>query len=67
MLSCAPAFGPAVAELGLGLALASTRQIARTDRMFRSGEPNWSHTSFATEIGDTFTLYGKQVGLIDTP
>jgi phosphoglycerate dehydrogenase-like enzyme len=64
VLSCAPAFGPAVAELGLGLALASTRQIARTDRTFRSGEPNWSHTSFATEIGDTFTLYGKQIGFI---
>jgi phosphoglycerate dehydrogenase-like enzyme len=64
VLSCAPAFGPAVAELGLGLALASTRQIARTDRAFRSGEPSWSHTSFATEIGDTFTLYGKQIGMI---
>ncbi len=64
VLSCAPAFGPAVAELGLGLALASTRQIARTDRAFRSGEPNWSHTSFATEIGEPFTLYGKQIGMI---
>jgi phosphoglycerate dehydrogenase-like enzyme len=64
VLSCAPAFGPAVAELGLGLALASTRQIAWTDRAFRTGEPNWSHTSFATEIGETFTLYGKQIGMI---
>jgi len=64
VLSCAPAFGAAVAELGLGLALASTRQIAWTDRGFRGGEPNWSHTSFATEIGDTFTLYGKQIGMI---
>lgn len=64
VLSCAPAFGPAVAELGLGLALASTRQIGWTDRAFRTGEPNWSHTDFATEVGDTFTLYGKQVGLI---
>jgi phosphoglycerate dehydrogenase-like enzyme len=64
VLGSAPAFGPAVAEHGLGLALASTRQIAWTDRAFRTGEPNWSHTSFATEIGDTFTLYGKQVGMI---
>jgi phosphoglycerate dehydrogenase-like enzyme len=64
VLGCAPAFGPAVAEHGLGLALASTRQIAWTDRAFRTGQPNWSHTSFATEIGDTFTLYGKQVGMI---
>jgi phosphoglycerate dehydrogenase-like enzyme len=64
VLSCAPAMGPSVAEFGLGLALASTRQIARTDRTFRGGEPNWSHTSFATEIGDTFTLYEKQIGFI---
>ncbi len=64
VLGCAPAFGPAVAELGLGLALACSRQIAWTDRAFRTGEPNWSHTAFETEIGDTFTLYGKQVGMI---
>ena len=64
VLSCAPAFGPAVAEMGLGLALACARQIAWTDGAFRSGEPNWSHTNFPTEIGDTFTLYGKQVGFI---
>ena len=64
VLSCAPAFGPAVAELGLGLALASARQIAWTDRAFRHGEPCWSHTEFGTEIGEPFTLYGKQIGLI---
>jgi len=64
VLGCAPAFGPAVAEHGLGLTLASTRQIAWTDRAFRTGEPNWSHTSFATDIGDTFALYGKQIGMI---
>jgi phosphoglycerate dehydrogenase-like enzyme len=64
VLSCAPAFGPAVAEMGLGLALACTRQIAWTDRAFRRDEPNWSHTSFETEVGEPFTLYGKQVGFI---
>jgi phosphoglycerate dehydrogenase-like enzyme len=64
VLSCAPAFGPAVAEMGLGLALACARQIAWTDTAFRYSEPNWSHTRFRTEIGDTFTLYGKQVGFI---
>jgi phosphoglycerate dehydrogenase-like enzyme len=64
VLSCAPAFGPAVAEMGLGLALACARQIAWTDTAFRYGEPNWSHTRFPTAIGDTFTLYGKQVGFI---
>jgi phosphoglycerate dehydrogenase-like enzyme len=64
VLSCAPAFGPAVAEMGLALALACCRQVAWTDGAFRGGEPNWSHTHFETEIGDTFTLYGKQAGFI---
>jgi phosphoglycerate dehydrogenase-like enzyme len=64
VLSCAPAFGPAVAEMGLGLALACTRQIAWTDRAFRKDEPNWSHASFDTEIGQPFTLYGKSIGMI---
>jgi phosphoglycerate dehydrogenase-like enzyme len=50
--------------MGLGLALACTRQIAWTDRRFRTGEPHWSHVDWATELGDPFTLYGKQVGLI---
>ena len=64
VLSCAPAFAPAVAEMGLGLALACTRQIAWTDQAFRTGEPHWSHTAFETELGTPFTLYGKQVGFI---
>jgi phosphoglycerate dehydrogenase-like enzyme len=64
VLSCAPAFGPAVAEMGLGLALACARQIAWTDQAFRKDDPNWSHNSFETELGNPFTLYGKQVGFI---
>lgn len=64
VLSCAPAFGPAVAEMALGLALACSRQIAWTDRAFRASLPQWSHTSFETELGVPFTLYGKQVGMI---
>jgi phosphoglycerate dehydrogenase-like enzyme len=64
VLSCAPAFGPAVAEMALGLSLAAARQIAFTDSRFRSGEPQWSHTEFDTDIGTPFTLYGKQVGFI---
>jgi len=64
VLSCAPAFGPAVAEMGLALALACSRQVAWTDSAFRSDEPNWSHTSFDTETGHPFTLYGKQAGFI---
>ncbi len=64
VLSCAPAFGPIVAEMGLGLALAAIRQIAWTDEAFRRDDPNWSHTSFGTEIGEPFTLYDKPVGFI---
>jgi len=64
VLSCAPAFGPAVAELALGLALAASRQIAWTDRRFRSGDEHWSHTEFTTGIGEPFTHYGKRVGFI---
>ena len=64
VLSCAPAFGPAVAEMGLGLALACARQIAWTAQAFRTGNPNRSHNEFDTAIGTPFTLYGKQVGFI---
>jgi phosphoglycerate dehydrogenase-like enzyme len=64
VLSCAPAFGPIVAEMGLGLALAAARQIPWTDEAFRRDDPNWSHTSFGTEIGEPFTLYDKPVGFI---
>ena len=64
VLSCAPAFAPAVAEMGLGLALACTRQIAWTDQAFRTSVPHWSHTAFETELGTPFTLYRKQVGFI---
>ncbi|HET6387543.1 MAG TPA: NAD(P)-dependent oxidoreductase [Armatimonadota bacterium] len=60
VLSCAPAFGPAVAELGLGLALAAARQISHTDAAFRTGEENWSHTEFK----NLFLLYDKPVGFI---
>jgi phosphoglycerate dehydrogenase-like enzyme len=64
VLSCAPAFGPAVAEMGLALALACARQIAYTDQAFRQDEPHWSHTEFDTALGTPFTLYGKPVGFI---
>lgn len=58
--SCAPAFGPFVAEMGLGLALSAARQIGECDRAFRVGTENWSHS----EVGDAFSLYEQPVGLI---
>ncbi len=60
VMSCAPAFGPAVAEMGLALALASARRVVETDRDLRVGKANWSHT----RLGDPFTLYDKTVGFI---
>jgi len=60
VMSCAPAFGPAVAEMGLGLAIAAARQIVWNHENFRAGKAHWSHTEF----GETFTLYGKQAGFI---
>jgi phosphoglycerate dehydrogenase-like enzyme len=60
VLSCSPAFGPAVAEMGLGLAIAAARQIVWNDAAFREGNARWSHTEF----GGTYTLYGKTAGFI---
>jgi phosphoglycerate dehydrogenase-like enzyme len=60
VLSCSPAFGPAVAEMGVGLALACARQIGRTNGEFRTGDEPWSHSEFRGE----FTLYEKTVGLV---
>jgi phosphoglycerate dehydrogenase-like enzyme len=60
VLSCAPAFGPAVAEMGLAMALAAARRLVWNHEAFRRGEANWSHT----EPGGTFLMYGKPVGFI---
>jgi phosphoglycerate dehydrogenase-like enzyme len=60
ILSCAPAFGPAVAEMGLAMALASARRLVESDRNLRAGNANWSHTEF----GDPFLLFDKPVGFI---
>ena len=60
VLSAAPAFGPQVAEMALGLALAASRGIVDGDRAMREGTEQWLH---AGNVG-TFLLYGKRVGLI---
>ena len=61
VLSAAPAFAGAVAEMALGLALACGREIVAGDRAVRDGSETWS--SAADGLG-TFLLYGKQVGLV---
>jgi phosphoglycerate dehydrogenase-like enzyme len=60
VLSCAPAFGPQVAEMALGMALACSRQICAGDRAMRTGDERWLHAGNQ----DTFQLYGQPVGLI---
>lgn len=60
VLSCGPAFAPAVAEMGLTLALAAARGAAETDRAFRSGTENWSHE----DVAGPYLLFDKPVGFV---
>ncbi len=60
VLSCAHAFGPAVAEMGLAMALASARRLVESDRDLRVGNANWGHAGFA----GLFLLFDKPVGFI---
>ena len=60
VLSCAPAFGPMVAEMALGMAIAAGRQIVNNHVLFTQGAEKWLH---AGNVG-TFTLYGQTVGFI---
>lgn len=61
VLSAAPGFAGAVAELALGLALASTREIAAGDREMRSGHERWLSAADGLR---TFLLVGKPVGFV---
>ena len=61
VLSAAPGFAGAVAELALGLALASTRDIVAGDRAMRAGEEQWLSAADGLQ---TFLLAGKRVGLV---
>lgn len=60
VLSCAPAFGPMVAEMALALTLASARNIVDAHVDFRAGKERFLH---AGNVG-TFTLFGQTVGFI---
>jgi phosphoglycerate dehydrogenase-like enzyme len=60
VLSAAPAFGPQVAEMALGMALAASREIVAGDQAMRTGDEKWLHAGNAT----TFLLYGQPVGFI---
>jgi phosphoglycerate dehydrogenase-like enzyme len=60
VLGSAWAFGPQVAEMALGMALAAAREIVAGDAAMRAGDEKWLHAGNET----TFLLYGKPVGFI---
>ncbi len=60
VLSCAPAFGRAVAELALALALASTRHVVDCHVEFTQGREGFLHDGTAPGS----TLFGKPIGFI---
>jgi phosphoglycerate dehydrogenase-like enzyme len=57
VLSCAPAFAPMVAEMGLGLAISAARDIVEADRALRSGTEKWQYMNVST-------LYDQTIGII---
>jgi phosphoglycerate dehydrogenase-like enzyme len=61
VLSAAPGFAGAVAEMALGLALACSRDIAAGDRAMRAGDETWLS---AADGLDTFLLSEKRVGFV---
>jgi phosphoglycerate dehydrogenase-like enzyme len=61
VLSAAPAFADAVAELALGLALSSGRDIVGGDRDVRAGDERWLSAADGLR---TFLLFRKRVGFV---
>ncbi len=61
VLSAAPAFAEAVAEMALALVLASSRDIVAEDRAVRAADERW--LSSGESLG-TFLLTGKRVGFV---
>jgi phosphoglycerate dehydrogenase-like enzyme len=61
VLSAAPAFAEAVAEMALALALASSRSVVAEDRLVRATDERWLSSAGTL---DTFLLTGKRVGFV---
>ncbi len=57
---CAHAFGPAVAEMGLALALSAGRLVNEGDAAFREGRELWLHEGTVGAV----TTWGKTVGFV---
>ena len=60
VLSCAPAFGPQVAEMALGMAIAGGRGLVTEHEAFRQGNEVWQSDPPERD----FSLYGKDVGFV---
>lgn len=58
--SCAPAFGPAVAEMALALSLDAARLVTQGDAAFRRGDERWLH---AGNVG-AFSFHGRTFGFL---
>lgn len=60
VLSCAPAFGPAVAEMALAMTLALSRTLSAGDALFRAGREKW----YLSGNEETFLLFDQPVGFV---
>lgn len=60
VLSCAPGFGPSVAEMALAVTLASARDLVDGDAAIRAGTESWQIHGNA----QTFHLFDQTVGFI---
>jgi phosphoglycerate dehydrogenase-like enzyme len=60
VLACSPAFSVAVAEMAVGMAIASARGIVAHDAAFRAGAEKWGGASNP----ESFLLRGKTIGLL---
>lgn len=60
VLSCAPGFRRAVAEMGLAMALAGARGLVSEHEAMRRGQEHW----LADRPETDFTLFGARVGFI---
>ncbi len=60
VLTCAPAFGPMVAEMALGMVLAASREIVDGHMAFVNGEEKYLWAGNA----NTFTLFDQTIGII---
>lgn len=60
VLSCAPGFRSAVAEMGLAMTLGACRGLVREHEAFRGGTERWLDDCGATD----FTLFGANIGFV---